>query len=79
MKTDRVSPLDLDPDGMTYIDMERVVMLPCREDAGECIERSRMPDGQRNHRKRIHFEVSDHDHANALMTAIRDFLSPYQK
>jgi hypothetical protein len=79
VKTDRVSPFDLDPDKMIFIDAERIVMLPCRDDADECIERRRMPDGQRNHRQRLHFEVPDLDHANLLMTAIRDFLSPYQK
>ncbi len=79
VKTDRVSPFDLDPERMIFIDAERIVMLPCRDDADECIERRRMPDGQRNHRQRLHFEVSDLEHANALMTAIRDFLSPYQK
>jgi hypothetical protein len=79
VKTDRVSPFDLDPDRMIFIDTERIVMLPCGDDADECIERRRMPDGQRNHRQRLHFEVSDLDHANSLMTAIRDFLSPYQK
>lgn len=79
VKTDRVNPFDLDPERMAFLEKEKIVMLPCRDDAEGCIERKRMPDGQRNHRERLNFEVRDPHHADELMTALRGFLSPYQK